>query len=237
MEEKFWETAANVVEFEHTKQSSPTSRFLAKLICLPLFFFAAVVVPIDFLMSSDGKMILSGILFFALPFALVPFSIYMVYINLHTDHTLRISTVDGTIEEIYTRGDKVTRAVYPIKEVLRINLSDPCGDGGGGGVSIRGMNIRGVKWRVDLSKFAWERYKQGKRSSDHRRIAYIKTAEHFAEMLDVEIGTSLVLFNISRDLREEFGTEWVHKWSDRKTITEQYRRLLDEENKQRQEVQ
>ncbi len=99
------------------------------------------------------------------------------------------------------------------------------------------MNTRGVGWWVDLTKFAWERYKQGERSSDHRRIAYIKTAEHFAEMLDVEIRSSLVLFNVSRDLREEYGTEWVHKWSDQTRINEQYRRLLDEENKQRQKVQ
>ena len=131
MEEKFWETGAKVVDFEDTKESSPSPRLLAKLICPPLFLFAAVVVPIDFLLSSDAKMILAGILFLALPYALVPLAIYGAYVSMHTDHTLRISTVYGTIEEIYTRGDKVTRTVYPIKEVLRINLSDPCGDGGG----------------------------------------------------------------------------------------------------------
>ena len=94
VEEKFWETGAKVVDFEDTKESSPTSHLLAKLICLPLFFFAAVVVPIDFLLSSDGKMILAGILFFALPYALVPLAIYGVYASLQTDHTLRISTMD-----------------------------------------------------------------------------------------------------------------------------------------------
>ena len=235
MEEKFWETGAKVVDFEDTKESSPTSRLLAKLICPPLLFLAAVVVPIDFLMSSDAKTIAAGILCFVWPYALIPLSIYGAYLSLHTDYTLRISTVDGTIEEIYTRKDKVERTVYPIKEILRISLPDPThsNDGFGNHLLIKGMNIRGVKWSVNLDRYAWERYKQGKRSADRLRIAYIKTAEYFAEMLDVEIGTSLVLFNISRDLREEFGTEWVHKWSDRQTIIEQYRRLLDEENKQR----
>ena len=237
MDEKFWETDTKVVDVEETVPASPSSRFFANLVLAPLFFLTAVVVPFLWLMSGDVDTVIGGMLFFAVPCVLVPLAIYGAYLSLHTDHTLRISTVDGTIEENYTRGDKVTRTVYPIKEVLRINLSDPCGDEGVGGASICGMNTRGVGWRVDLTKFAWERYKQGKRSSDHRRIAYIKTAEHFAEMLDVEIGSSLVLFNISREFREEFGTEWVHKWSDRSTITEQNRRLLDEENKQRQKVQ
>ena len=214
---------------------------MAKLICLPLFFFAAVVVPIGFLMSGDAKMIVAGILFFALPYALVPLAIYGAYVSLHTDCTLRISTADGTIEEIYTRKDKdkVDRTVYPIKEVLRISLPDPThsDEGGRSHLLIKGMNIRGVKWSVDIDRFAWERYKQGERSADRLRIAYIKTAEHFAEMLDVEIGSRLILFNVSRELRREFGTEWVHKWSDRSAITEQNRRLLDEENKQRQKVQ
>ena len=58
------------------------------------------------------------------------------------------------------------------------------------------MNIRGVKWSVDLSQIAWKRCKQ-----------------------------------------EKPGAEWVHKWSDRNTIAEQNQRLLDEEQKQRQEVQ
>ena len=238
MEEKFWETVAKVVDFEDTKESSPSTRLLAKLICPPLFFYAAVVVPIGFLLSSDVKTILAGILFFALPYALVPLAIYGAYVSMHTDHTLRISTANGTIEEIYTRKDKVKRTVYPIKEVLRISLPDPAysGEGGRSYLLIKGMNIRGVKWSVDIDRFAWKRYKQGERSSDRLKIAYIKTAEYFAEMLDVEIGSSLVLFNVSRDLREEFGTEWVHKWSDRTTIIEQYRRLLDEENKQRKEI-
>ena len=241
MEEKFWETGAKVVDFEDTKESSPTSRLLAKLICPPLFFFAAVVVPIGFLMSGDAKMIVAGILFFALPYALVPLAIYGAYVSLHTDYTLRISTADGTIEEIYTRKDKdkVDRTVYPIKEVLRISLPDPThsDEGGRSHLLIKGMNIRGVKWSVDIDRFAWERYKQGERSADRLRIAYIKTAEYFAEMLDVEIGSSLVLFNVSRHLRREFGKEWVDKWSMTHTINEQYRRLLDEENKQRQKVQ
>lgn len=235
MGEKFWETGTKVVDFEDTRGSSPTLLLLAKLMCPPLFFFAAVVVPIGFLLSSDAKMILAGILFLALPYALVPLAIYGAYVSMHTDYTLRISTANGIIEEIYTRTDKdkVERTVYPIKEVLRISLSDPCDGEGGGGVSIRGMNIRGVRWRVDLSKFAWERYKQGKHSSDHMRIAYIKTAEYFAEMLDVEIGSSFALYHVSRHVRLEFGHEWINKWSLRDTINEQYRRLLDEENQQR----
>lgn len=237
MDEKFWETDTKVVDEEETVPSSPPSRFFAKLVLAPLFFFTAVVVPFLWLMSGDVDTVIGGMLFFAVPFALVPLAIYGAYVSLHTDHTLRISTVDGTIEEIYTRGNKLTRTVYPIKEVLRISLSDPFEAEGGAHIVIRGMNILGVKWSVDLSQFAWERYKQGEQSSDRRRIASIKTAEHFAEMLDVEIGSRLILFNVSRKLREEFGTEWVHKWSDRSAITEQNRRLLDEENEQRQKVQ
>lgn len=237
MDEKFWETDTKVVDEEETVPSSPPSRFFAKLVLTPLFFFTAVVVPFLWLMSGDVDTVIGGMLFFAVPFALVPLAIYGAYVSLHTDHTLRISTVDGTIEETYTRGNKVTRTVYPIKEVLRISLSDPFEAEGGAHIVIRGMNILGVKWSVDLSQFAWERYKQGEQSSDRRRIASIKTAEHFAEMLDVEIGSRLILFNVSRKLREEFGTEWVHKWSDRSAITEQNRRLLDEENEQRQKVQ
>ena len=237
MDEKFWETDTKVVDFEKTVHASQGSRLIANVIVAPLFFFAAVVVPMLWLMSGDGKMIVAGILFGGLPFALTLFAIYAVYASLQTDHALRINSVSGTIEEIYTRKDKVTRTVYPIKEVLRISLSDPLKGEGGAHIVIRGMNIRGVKWSVDLSQFAWERYKQGKPGTDRRKIASIKTAEHFAEMLDVEIGSWLFLYNISRELREEFGTEWVHKWSDQSTITEQNRRLLDEENKQRQKVQ
>ncbi|MGB0814988.1 MAG: hypothetical protein ACPGSA_05510 [Poseidonia sp.] len=235
MVEKFWETGTKLVDFEDTRQSSPTFRLLAKLVCPPLFFFAAVVVPIGFLLSSDAETIFAGIFCFSFVYALVPLAIYAAYVEAHTEYTLRISTADGIIEEIVTRidKDKVERTVYPIKEVLRISLSDPCDGEGGGGVSIRGMNIRGVRWGVDLSKFAWERYKQGERSSDHRRIAYIKTAEYFAEMLDVEIGSSFALYNVSRHVRLEFGHEWINKWSLRDTIKEQYRRLLDEENQQR----
>jgi len=232
MDEKFWETDTKVVDFEKTIHASQGDRFIANVIVAPLFFFAAVVVPMLWLMSGDTKMIVAGSLFGGLCFA-----IHAVYASLQTDQSLRINSVSGTIEEIYTRKDKVTRAVYPIKEVLRISLSDPFEAGGGAHIVIRGMNIRGVKWSVDLSQFAWERYKQGKPGTDRRKIASIKTAEHFAEMLDVEIGSWLFLFNVSRELREEFGTEWVHKWSDQSTITEQNRRLLDEENKQRQKVQ
>ena len=236
MEEKFWETDTKVVDLEETIHSSPSSRLFANVFVAPLFFFAAVVIPMLWLTSGDSKMIVAGILFGGLPFAMVLLAIYGANVSLQTDYALRINSVSGTIEEIYTRKDKVQRTVYPIKEVLRISLSDPFDAEGGAHIVIRGMNILGVKWSVDLSQFAWERYKQGERSSDRRRIASIKTAEHFAEMLDVEIGSRLILFNVSRELRREFGTEWVHKWSDRSAITEQNRRLLDEENKQRQKV-
>lgn len=237
MDEKFWEDGVKVIDHEETIHSSPSSRLSAKLILAPLFFFTAFVVPVLWLTSGDAKMIVAGILFGGLPFAMVLLTIYGVYITAHTDYALRINSVSGTIEEIYTRKDKVERDVYPIKEAMRISLSDPNSSEGGSHISIKGMNIRGVKWSVDLSHFAWERYKQGERSSDRRRIASIKTAEHFAEMLDVEIGSWLILSNVSRHLRLEFGTEWIHKWSDRQTITEQNQRLLDEEQKQRQEVQ
>ena len=236
MDEKFWEDGVKVVDHEETIPSSPSSRLSAKLILAPLFFFTAFVVPIFWLTSGDAKMIVAGILFGGFPFAVVLFTIYGVYVTAHTDRALRINSVNGTIEEIYTRKDKVKRTVYPIKEAMRISLSDPVSSEGGSHISIKGMNIRGVKWSVDLSHIAWERYKQGERSSDRRRIASIKTAEHFAEMLDVEIGSWLILSGVSRHLRLEFGTEWIHKWSDRQTITEQNRRLLDEEKKQRQEV-
>ncbi len=155
MDEKFWEDGVKVIDHEESIHSSPSSRLSAKLILAPLFFFTAFGVPVLWLTSGDAKMIVAGILFGGLPFAMVLLTIYGVYITAHTDYALRINSVSGTIEEIYTRKDKVERDVYPIKEAMRISLSDPNSSEGESHISIKGMNIRGVKWSVDLSHFAW----------------------------------------------------------------------------------
>ena len=241
MDEKFWEDGVKVIDHEETVYASRGDRLIADVLVGPLFYFAAFGFPILWLMIGDAKIVVAGILFGSLPFGLVLLLFYGLYTNLQSDHTVRINSVNGTIEEIITMKEKVKHTAYPLKEVMRISLSDPFGgDEYGSGayfISIKGMNIRGVKWSVDITPFHRELYKQGKPSADRKRIAAIKTAERYAEMLDVEIGSWLILSSVSRDLRNEFGTEWVHKWSDRHTITEQNRRLLDEENKQRQKVQ
>jgi hypothetical protein len=252
----FWNTGEAVIGLEETVHPTPVDRLFANAILAPAFVAGVVVGPLlvfGSLLSGDAS-VLGGVCLVGLPYALVLFLFYGGYMTLLSDHTVRISPASGTIEEIITtqhnsgkmyalvtalmRGHlSEKRTSYPLKEVRRIDLHDPYADHASGPfIYVRGMNILGRRWKVDITPFHRELYRQGRRSPDRRRIAAIKTAERYAEVLGVEIASRFALSDVSWDLRDEFGDDWVLAWSDRTAVFDQNRRLLDEEQKQRQEV-
>ena len=255
--EAFWHTGEAVIDHEETVHPSPVDRLFANAILAPVFVVGVVVGPwvvFGSLLSSDASA-LGGVCLVGLPYALVLLLFYGGYMSLLSNHTVRISLASGTIEEIITTkhhsgkiyalmttlmrgGLSEKRTSYPLKEVRRIDLHDPFADEASGPfIFVRGMNILGRTWKVDITPFHRELYRQGKRSPDRRRMAAIKTAERYADVLGVEIASRISLADVSWDLRDEFDDDWVLAWSDRTAVSNQNRRLLDEEQKQRQEVQ
>ena len=92
-----------------------------------------------------------------------------------------------------------------------------------------GRNARRVKWSVEITPFAKGLYSQGKPSSDRRRIAAIKTAERYAELLGVEVASWVELWHPKRELREEFGNDWVNHWTMGDELRERTQRVISEE--------
>ena len=88
------------------------------------------------------------------------------YVSLHTDYTLRISTVDGTIEEITQGGTHVTCFSFFMGTAAH---------------------------EYEFLRYSME------------VLAYIKTAEYFAEMHR----KSEVRCLVQCRQRREFGKEWV----------------------------
>ena len=231
MDEEFWKIGIDVVEHQEIVHPTKVERIAADLFFNALFIFTAVVVPIIIISSSldDPKLLVSR-LFCGIPYALVPLGIYYMSLHSYSDYSIHIDPANNTIQtkRIYKKKEIVEN--FPLDEIKWVNVFDPFDDDlAGGNIKIIGKNSLGVKWRVDITPFAKELYSQGKPSSDRRRIAAIKTAERYAELLGVEVASWVKLWHPKRELREEFGKDWVNYWTMGDELKERTQRVISEE--------
>ena len=241
-DERFWDTDTPFIDHEETVFASSEARTVANFILIPVFIMAAVVFPILFALSVDAKTVVAGILFGGLPYCLTLFAIYAFYMHLMSDEVLRIDSRSGKITLTIRKhnGKKLNVFEHPLKEVKRVEARESGNDEGGTtiSVSIKGKNLLGAPWTLDITRFSSELYRQGKQSMDRRRISVIKTAERFGTLLGVEIVSWVQLKGIlARDLRKEFGVEWINQWALTPELEERNRRIMNEEKKEHQIIQ
>jgi len=241
MDEKFWNTDAPFIDHEETVFASPEARMVANFILIPVFIMSAVVFPIHFALSVDAKIVVGGILFGGLPYSFFLFAIYAYYMHLMSDEVLRIDSRSGnmTLTIRKHKGKNLNEFEHPIKEVKRVEARESSDEGGTSiTVTIKGKNPLGAPWTLDITRFSSELYRQGKHSMDRRRISVIKTAERFGTLLGVEVVSWVKLQGLlSQPLREEFGRDWIKQWAWTPEQEERNRRILNENEKNRQEVQ
>jgi hypothetical protein len=239
---KFWETDAPFIDHEATALASRGAQMVANFLLIPVFFMAAVVFPILFVMSGDIKLVVAGILFGGFPYSVLLFAIYAFYYQLVSDEILRIHSGSGNVTlTIRTHnGKELNRFEHPIKEIQRVEARETNDSETGNSitVSIKGKNPLGVPWTLDITRFSHELYVQGKPSIDRRRISVIKTAERYGSILGVEVVSWVKLRGIlHRDLRDEFDRDWIKQWILTPEREEMNRRILNQKQEDRQKIQ
>ena len=227
---EFWNIDLDTIEHQESANPINGERLFAYFFILPIFLFTAVIVPILYIsLSIDDPKKLVGGLFLGIPYALAPFTLYHMYLGLLSDYSVHINTADNTIEAKTSYKNKEFVEKYPLDEIKWVKVVDPFDDEVANNyIKIIGKNSQGVKWSLDITPFAKELYSQGKPSSDRRRIAAIKTAERYAELLGVEVASWVKLQYPKLELREEFGIDWIHHWSMGDELKERTRRVINE---------
>ena len=231
MHKEFWEIDIDVLEHQEIAHPTNAERIAADLFFNALFLFTAVVVPILFIYSSlDEPKILVSVLFFGIPYALVPLGVYYLSMYSYSDYSIHIDPANNTIQTKRSFKKKEIINNFPLDEVKFVKVFDPFSDEVAGDyIYIAGRDNLGIKWSVEITPFAKELYSQGKPSSDRRRIAAIKTAERYAELLGVEVASWVELWHPKRELREEFGNDWVNHWTMGDELRERTQRVISEE--------
>jgi len=230
VDEEFWKIGIDVLEHQETVHPTKVQRLAADLFFNALFTFTAVVVPILFIYSflDEPKTLVSG-LFLGIFYALVPLAIYFISLYSYSDYSIHIDPANNTIQTKRSFKKKEIVGNFPIDEIKGVNVYDPFSDEVSGPyIYIVGKNSLGVKWKLDITPFARELFSQGKPSSDRRRIAAIKTAERFADLLGVEVASWVKLWRPKRELREEFGNDWVNHWTMGDELRERTQRVISE---------
>ena len=240
-DEKFWDTDTPFIDHEEIAPPSRGARQTANFIFFPIFILTAVVIPIFLVMGSDTKAIVGWCLFSPL-YALFPYGLYSIYVSLISEHTLRINSGSGsiTLSVKKPKGQEIIASEHPIKEIKRIEARETDSEEGGSSISvtIKGKNPLGVPWTIDITPFSYQLYDQGKPSTDRKRITTIKTAERYAELLGVEVVSWVkIRGTFARDLRKEFGVEWINQWAFTPGLEERNRRIMNEEKEERQKIQ
>ena len=232
MDEEFWKIGIDVMEHQETVNPTKAERISADLFFNALFIFTAVVVPIFFIFTSleEPKILVSVLLVFGIPYALVPLGVYYLSMHSYSDYSIYIDPANNNIRTKRSFKKKEMIKKFPLDEVKFVKVFDPFSDEVAGDyIYIVGKDNSGVKWSVDITPFAKELYSQGKPSPDRRRIAAIKTAERYAELLGVEVASWVELWHPKRELREEFGKDWVNHWTMDNELKERTQRVISEE--------
>ena len=240
-DEKFWDTDTPFIDHEEIAPPSTGARQIANFIFFPIFILTAVVIPIFILMGSDTKAIVGWCLFSPL-YALFPYGLHHLYVSLKSEHTLRINSASGfiTLSVKKPKGQEIVASEHPIREVKRLEARETDSEESGLSISvtIKGKNPLGVPWTIDITPFSYHLYDQGKPSTDRKRITTIKTAERYAELLGVEVVSWVKIRGIfARDLRKEFGVEWINQWTWTPELEERNRRIMNDEKEEHQLIQ
>ena len=99
MDEEFWKIGIDVMEHQETVHPTKVERISADLFFNALFLFTAVVVPILFIYSSlDEPKILVSVLFFGIPYALVPLGVFYLSMYSYSDYSIHIDPANNTIQ-------------------------------------------------------------------------------------------------------------------------------------------
>tara|TARA_Y100001958_G_scaffold140894_1_gene115868 strand:- start:893 stop:1597 length:705 start_codon:yes stop_codon:yes gene_type:complete len=231
VDEKFWKIGIDLIEHQETAHPTKVERIAADLLFNALFSITAVVVPILFIYSflDEPRILVSG-LFLGIPYALIPLGVYYLSMYSYSAYSIHIDPANNTIQKKRSFKKKEMINIFPLDEVKFVKVFDPFDDEVANDyIKIIGKNSQGVKWSLDITPFAKELYSQGKPSSDRRRIAAIKTAERYADLLGVEVASWVKLWHPKRELREEFSNDWVNHWTMGDTLKERNQRVISEE--------